>query len=83
MATLGGYPAVTVKSVIVDEGSFQLLVCEKTKVTPNATYSWGVTSSTTDPSVVPVALSERISMDADGVYSSCLVSLNPFSIYGH
>jgi hypothetical protein len=54
MATLGNYQSVTVSSITVDEGSFQMLPCNPTKVTPNATYSWGVTSSTTDPSVTPV-----------------------------
>lgn len=66
LAMLGGYPAPTVKSITVDEGSFQMLMCDPTKVVPNATFTWGVTSSTTDPSVTLVPMSERINMDAAG-----------------
>jgi hypothetical protein len=55
MATLGGYPICD--SQLYHSGRrlvSNASVCNPTKVTPNATYSWGVTSSTTDPSVTPV-----------------------------
>lgn len=68
MATLGGYPAPAVKTITVEEGSFQMLVCDPTKVTPNATYLWGVTSSTTDPNVIALTLSDRINVDNKGDY---------------
>lgn len=49
-----------------------MLVCDPTKVTPNATYLWGVTSSTTDPSVHALTLSERINVDNKGDYRICV-----------